>query len=262
MGGIDRKAFGDWLLQIDSDRDVTTVEVIDGVTHLSTAYTWDAGRDWALAPYFNDAVAKNILKDTDRNYFQVFSVAGTVDSVAFNCPRIAENLDPNSTLDTTKALITARESILRLSEFCKKYFPGFENAYISNIADSLGVRVLNRIRGKYIYSIDDLRSGKKFDNPALISNYPVDVHSKDKNASTLERTGEYQLPIESLISNDYDNLFVVGDGDIVIMKAHSKNTCHCTQKSYDYKGEEGALRGKEGKKESSYTNKLGGDEDF
>lgn len=212
MGGIDRKAFGDWLLQIDSDRDVTTVEEIDGVTHLSTAYTWDAGRDWALAPYFNDAVAKNILKDTDRNYFQVFSVAGTVGSVAFNCPRIAENLDPNSTLDTTKALITARESILRLSEFCKKYFPGFENAYISNIADSLGVRVSNRIRGKYIYSIDDLRSGKKFNNPALISNYPVDVHSKDKNASTLERTGEYQLPIESLMSNDYDNLFVVGRG--------------------------------------------------
>ncbi|MBR6722178.1 FAD-dependent oxidoreductase [bacterium] len=212
MSGIDRKAFGDWLLQIDSDRDVTTVEVIDGVTHLSTAYTWDLGRDWALAPYFNDAVAKNILKDTDRNYFQVFSVAGTVDSVAFNCPRIAENLDPNSTLDTTKALITARESILRLSEFCKKYFPGFENAYISNIADSLGVRVSNRIRGKYIYSIDDLRSGKKFDNPALISNYPVDVHSKDKNASTLEQTGEYQLPIESLMSNDYDNLFVVGRG--------------------------------------------------
>ena len=212
MSGIDRKAFGNWLLQVDSDRDVTTVEEIDGVTHLSTAYTWDAGRTWALAPLFEDAVAKNMLKDTDRNYFQVFSVAGTADSVAFNCPRIVENLNPNSTLDTTKALISARESILRLSEFCKKYFPGFENAYISNIADSLGVRVSIRIRGKYIYSIDDLRNGKKFDNPALISNYPVDVHSKDKNASTLERTGEYQLPIESLMSNDYDNLFVVGRG--------------------------------------------------
>ena len=96
--------------------------------------------------------------------------------------------------------------------FCKKYFPGFENAYISNIADSLGIRVSNRVKGKYVYSIDDLRNGKKFDNPALISNYPVDVHSKDKNASTLEQTGEYQLPIESLMSNDYDNLFVVGRG--------------------------------------------------
>ena len=210
MSGIDRKEFGKWLLQVDCDRDVTTVEDIDGVTHLSTAYTWDTSRAWALTPLFDDAVANNILKDTDRNYFQVFSVAGTIDSIAFNCPRIVENLDPNSTLDITKALTSARESIYRISEFCKKYFPGFKNAYISNIADSLGVRVSNRIRGKYIYTIEDLRNGKKFDNPALISNYPVDVHSKDKNASTLEQIGEYQLPIESLMSNDYENLFVVG----------------------------------------------------
>ena len=212
MSGVDRKAFGQWLLQIDSNRNVTTVEDVDGTTHLSTAYTWDTGKQWALAPYFDEAVSKNELKDTDRNYFQVFSVAGTTDSIAFNCPRIVENLDPNSVKDVSKALISARESIFRLSKFCKKYFPGFKNAYISNIADSLGVRVSDRIKGKYIYTIDDLRSGKKFNKPALVSNYPVDVHSKDKNASTLEQTVEYQLPIESLMSYNYDNLFIVGRG--------------------------------------------------
>ncbi len=210
MSGIAVKTFADWLLQLDSDRNITTVEDIDGEIYLSTAYTWDTGRTWALAPIFDKAVADGCLKDSDRNYFQVFSVAGTKDSIAFNCPRIPENLDPNSSNDITKALTAAREAILRLSIFCKKYLPGFENAYISNIADSLGVRVSNRIRGKYIYTIEDLRSGKKFDNPALISNYPVDVHSKDKNSSTLEQSGEYQLPIESLMSYNYDNLFVVG----------------------------------------------------
>lgn len=210
MGGIDLKRFGNWLLGIDSDRNVTSVEEIDGVIHLSTAYTWDSAKNWALAPYFDNAVAIGELKDTDRNYFQVFSIAGMPDSLAFNCPRIVENLNPNSTEDVSQALIQARESILRLSNFCKKYFPGFENAYISNIADSIGIRVSNRICGKYIYTIDDLKSGKKFDNPAVISNYPVDVHSKDKDSSTLDMTGEYQLPIESLVSKDYDNLFVAG----------------------------------------------------
>ena len=34
MGGIDLKSFGDWLLEIDSDRNITTVECIEGVTHL------------------------------------------------------------------------------------------------------------------------------------------------------------------------------------------------------------------------------------
>ena len=212
MSGIDIEKFGKWLLEKDTDRNVTTVENIDGVTHLSTAYTWDTDKQWALAHFFDKAVKEGLLKDSDRNYFQVFTVAGMPSTLAFNCPRIPENLNPNLVKDTSKALIEGREAIYRLSLFCKKYFPGFENAYISNIADFLGVRVSNRLKGKYVYTIDDLKSGKKFEHPALISNYPVDVHNKSKNTSTLEKTGEYQLPIESLMSYDYDNLFVVGRG--------------------------------------------------
>ena len=212
MSGIDIDKFGKWLLEFDKDRSVTTVENIDGCTHLSTAYTWDTDKHWALAPLFNKAVELGELKDTDRNYFQVFTIAGMPNSIAFNCPRIVENLNPNLVKDTTKALQQGRESILRLSNFCKKYFPGFENAYISNIADYLGIRVSNRVKGKYFYTIEDLKSGKKFEHPALISNYPVDVHNKNKNTSTLEFTGEYQLPIESLMSYDYDNLFIIGRG--------------------------------------------------
>ncbi len=166
MGGINLEYFAKWLSSVDSDRNVTSVEVINGVTHLSTAYTWDSEKQWALAPFFEDAVQKGILKDTDRNYFQVFTVAGMPDTLAFNCPRVVENLDPNSTEDISYALISARESILRLSNFCKIYFPGFEKAYISNIADSIGVRVSNRIRGKYVYTIEDLKSGKTIRYPS------------------------------------------------------------------------------------------------
>ena len=31
-----------------------------------------------------------------------------------------------------------------------------------------------------------------------------------KNSSILENTGEYQLPIESLMSDDFDNLYIAG----------------------------------------------------
>ncbi len=206
MDNIDLKTFGDWLLQTDNNREVTTVEHIDGQTHLSTAYTWDSDKHWALAPYFDKAVEEGVLKDTDRNYFQVFTVAGLEGGLAFNCPRII------STNDREKAYKLGTEAIYRIADFCIKYFPGFKNAKILKIADIIGVRASRQIRGKYIYTIEDLRSGKKFEHPAVISNYPVDVHSKNKDASTLEITGEYQLPIESLMSADYDNLFVIGRG--------------------------------------------------
>lgn len=213
MGGINLNIFSKWLLDFDTDRSVTTSEVIDGQIHLSTAYTWDTDKKWALEPLFRDAVDNKVLLDEDRSYFQVFTIPNKFDSLSFNCPRIyfENEINPLDTVQASKALIKGRESIVRISNFCKIYFPGFENAYISNIADALGVRVSRRIKGKYVYTEDDLRSGKKFDTPVLIGNYPIDVHSNKQDKSILEHTmQDYQLPIESLMSADYDNLFVAG----------------------------------------------------
>ena len=210
MGGVDVPLFAEWLKEYDTDRNVTTVEDINGFIHLSTAYTWDKDKTWALSPLFEDAVVKGILKDHDRNYFQIFTVAGMRSTIAFNCPRI---IDYTKTLDVanmSKALQLARKNIFRLAEFCRIYFPGFENAYISNIADMLGIRVSRRIKGKYVYTIDDLKSGRKFEHPVVVSNYPVDVHSDKKDSSTLDMVQDYELPIESLMSADIDNLFVAG----------------------------------------------------
>ncbi len=210
MGGVDVPHFADWLKEFDKDRNVTTVEEIDGFVHLSTAYTWDKDKEWALKPLFEDAVAKKILKDHDRNYFQIFTVAGMPSTIAFNCPRIIDYTDTLQVRSMSKALQLARQNIFRLANFCRIYLPGFENSYISNIADMLGVRVSRRIKGKYIYTIEDVKSGKTFEHPVLVSNYPVDVHSKEKDKSTLQVVQDYELPLESLMSADYDNLFVAG----------------------------------------------------
>ena len=215
MSGINMKEFTDWILDFDKDRNTTTSAVIDGQIHMSTAYTWDTDKHWALRPFFEDAVKKKLLKYKDTSYFQVFTIPGMPSSLAFNTPRIIYNpeINPLNPIQRSKALQTGRQSILRISNFCKKYFIGFENAYISSIANSLGVRVSRRIKGKYIYTINDLKSGKAFDNTCLVSNYPVDIHSNKKNKSVLEKQSQnYSLPIEALISVDYDNLYIIGRG--------------------------------------------------
>ncbi len=200
MSGVDVEKFSTWIMELDKDRDVTTSCVVNGKTYLSTAYTWDSGKNWALKPIFEQAIEDKVLTEADSNYFQLFSVAGTLDSIAFNAPRLLNPQNP---------YIEGRASILRLSNFCKKYLKGFENAYISSIANSLGVRVSNRVKGKYVYTQDDLRCGKKFEHPVIVSNYPIDIHSDKKDSSKLEKVyQEYQLPIESLMVRD--RLFVVG----------------------------------------------------
>ncbi len=201
MSGVNVEKFSDWIMELDKDRNVTTSCIVDGKTYLSTAYTWDEGGNWALRPVFKQAIEDGAITELDSNYFQLFSIAGTPDSIAFNCPRLVDI--------TSNPYIEGRLSILRLSKFCNKYLPGFENAYISSIASSLGVRVSNRVKGKYIYTAEDLRSGRRFDNPVVVSNYPIDVHSDKKDSSTLEKVyQEYQLPLESLMVKE--NLFVIG----------------------------------------------------
>ena len=204
MSGINTKKFIKWIKKLDKDRNVTTSCTVEGIEYCSTAYTWDTSKTWALKPIFTEAVKAGILKEEDTNYFQIFSVAGTKDSIAFNAPRLLSQYN-----DISQAYIDGRSSILRLSEFCKKYLPGFEDSYISSIANSLGIRVSNCVKGKYVYTQEDLRSGKQFAHPVVISNYPIDVHSSQKDSSKLEKVlKEYQLPLESLIVRD--NLFVIG----------------------------------------------------
>ena len=62
MSGINLNIFAKWLEELDTDRDVTTIENINGNIHLSTAYTWDTNKQWALTPLFDDAVKKKHTK--------------------------------------------------------------------------------------------------------------------------------------------------------------------------------------------------------
>ena len=119
MGGVNINLFSKWLLNIDTDRNVTTVEHIDGSIHLSTAYTWDNNKKWALKPLFEKAVKDKVIEDSDRNYFQIFTIPGMNDSIAFNCPRIPNIVNLEDTYELSKAIIEARKTIYRLSNFCR-----------------------------------------------------------------------------------------------------------------------------------------------
>lgn len=208
-GGVDLDKFSEFILDLDKDRNATTAYKASSQTHCSTACTWD--KDWALSPIFKQAVLNGDLEESDRAYFQLFTIPGAPGCVAFNCPRCPETFEISNIKAKSEALIIARKSILRLVNFTKKYLPGFENCYISSIAPELGVRVSKRPLGKYLYTIEDLRNGHKFENPVLVSNYPIDVHSANKSGAKLEKVyQEYQLPLESLMSIDYNNLFFAG----------------------------------------------------
>lgn len=215
MANVDLAAFAVWLTEIDPDSNVTAIDYHNYETILlTTAHTWD-NFGWKLRPYFALAVKDGVLEEEDAAYFQIFSIPGQKNALAFNCPRIsaAHALDPLNPEDISYAYKQGRKQIRRLAEFCKKYLCGFEEAYISQIAPQLGIRDSRRISGLYKLTEDDIFNAKKFENAVAKSNYPVDIHAKEKGKNELKHLPPdqyYEIPPESLIPENIKNLLVAG----------------------------------------------------
>jgi len=215
MANVDLNAFAEWLTEIDPDSGVSSIEYYKNETILlTTAHTWD-NDSFKLRPYFNLAVKNGILKREDGAYFQIFSIPGQKNAVAFNCPRIfsAKSLDPLNPEDISYAYRQGRKQLRRLASFCIEYFQGFKDSYISQIAPMIGIRDSRRIKGMYTLTEEDVMNGKKFNNAAAKSNYPIDVHSSKAGKSELtplDPNDYYEIPIESMIPQNMNNLLVAG----------------------------------------------------
>ncbi|MCD8024558.1 MAG: FAD-dependent oxidoreductase [Candidatus Gastranaerophilales bacterium] len=203
MSGVNIEELRAFLLEKDKDRNVTNSCTVNGQIHLTTAYTWD--KKWNLSPVFEQALKEKDLLPFDCAYFQMFTIAGANSSVALNCPRL-KDFNQNNPYERSGAILDAQNAIFRLSKFLIKYFKGFENAYISQIADVTGVRESNNINAKKEYSL----SSEILQNPVLSGDYPVDIHSNEKNGSILTSSGKYYMGIDSLISKNYSNLYAAG----------------------------------------------------
>lgn len=215
MDNVDVCKLSEWLTELEPEMVMSSVDFTEqNIVLLTTAHTSeDIG--WKLKPYFQLGIRDGVILPEDAEYFQIFTIPGQSNAVAFNCPRIYSEkpLNPLNPRDISYAYIQGRKQIKRLEKFCKTYLTGFEEAYISQIAPNLGVRVSRRINGVYKLTEDDVLNYKKFENPAARSNYPVDIHGDSKQKSRLvhlDSEDYYEIPVESLMCKEFSNLFVIG----------------------------------------------------
>jgi hypothetical protein len=68
----------------------------------------------------------------------------------------------DSAEDEARAKKAMRELIDAEAKFLKKYVPGFNNAFVSNVGRYTGVRDGRHPIGEYVFSIEDARAGRRF----------------------------------------------------------------------------------------------------
>lgn len=174
-----------------------------------------ASKPWALTEWFDAGIASGELEEMDKAYWQVFTVPGRKDGLAFNCPEFFENIDSTNPDDLTISQLKGKKAIFRQLMYYRKHFPGFENAYVAEIAAMVGIRESREIQTEYVMTAVDLYAQRKFEDMFCQSNYPIDVHGKSHNCSFdgIEKDVSrpwYDIPYRSIVVKGVDNLLVVG----------------------------------------------------
>jgi hypothetical protein len=150
------------------------------------------------------------------------TAAGQLSYINYPC---AYGIDPTSIADLTRGEMECRRYILEICDYMKSHFEGFENSELVSIAPEIGFRDSRRIRGEYRLSIDDLLSGRHFEDAIALFPQFYDMLSPDANMNegsphdagykgyicSFPQDGlNFEIPYRCLLPLGIDNLLVAG----------------------------------------------------
>jgi hypothetical protein len=105
-----------------------------------------------------------------------------------------------------------RRQVWDTFQFIRESTPGFERAYIAEIAPQIGIRETRRLRGAYQLSEDDVLDCADFADAIGVNGWPVEDHVAGNVEFRFQRKprGYNQLPYRMILPSGIDNLLVAG----------------------------------------------------
>lgn len=137
------------------------------------------------------------------------------DVMLWSIPPYGLKLNPAERVeDATACEIQCRKEIREELAFLKKYVPGFEKANMAGMAPMMGLREGRHPLGEYIYTWEDLKEARKFDDCAM----RMEPHYAFPNGATSVDKSEYkhgwvslEFPKGVFEAAGIDNLLLAGD---------------------------------------------------
>jgi hypothetical protein len=107
-----------------------------------------------------------------------------------NAPHMT-GLDGTSVEDLTAAEFEGRQKINAVVEYTTAHLPGFENAYLLDVAEQMGVRQTRLLRGEYVVTKEDVTDRRHFPD-------------------SVARGRDYYTPYRAMLPKGVDQLLVAG----------------------------------------------------
>jgi hypothetical protein len=128
---------------------------------------------------------------------------------------MAYRVDATDLSQLSEAISSMRDFTVRTARFFRKYVPGFEESYLLQIADSVGVRETRRIVGDYLLTGENVLNADTFEDSIGYCGATVDIHNveggKEKTRMAAIRGGRlYQIPYRILLPRGVEGLLVAG----------------------------------------------------
>jgi hypothetical protein len=129
-----------------------------------------------------------------------------------------QRLSGTSGADLTQAEVIGRRQVAELMVFFRRRLPGFEHATLLDVAPAVGVRETRRIVGETVLTIQDLTTGRAFEDTIALGSFPVDLHPETGDGGGTQtgldrgyRTAPvYQIPYRALLPQGVEQLLVAG----------------------------------------------------
>lgn len=179
---------------------------------------------WKVEGYFsyvNIHYFRNLLrKAVDNGDFELSRKVNDIGEIRFNFDGFTSGLwrkgevvvnainarggfDAFNIEHITKMEVAARKRVLELTNFFKKYMPGWENCYVADT----GAITMNRhacmIEGEYTLTPDDVQEGKKSDDVIFLG---VCKRTKGRTSDPFA----FQAPYRMMLPKRVENLLVAG----------------------------------------------------
>jgi hypothetical protein len=122
-------------------------------------------------------------------------------------------MDGTDADELTQAELLGRRQIAGVAGFLREV-PGFERAYIVDIAPQVGIRETRRMRGLYQLTESDVLECASFDDTIGVNGWPLELHLKGdvefRWPKIPESRGFNQLPYRMIVPAEIDNLWIAG----------------------------------------------------
>ncbi|MBQ0081296.1 MAG: FAD-dependent oxidoreductase [Alistipes sp.] len=132
------------------------------------------------------------------------------DEIWVNMTRVngVDSTDPDS---YTHGEHEARKQMYVITDYLKRFIPGFENAWIEKVAPFMGIRESRVIEGRYVLTAQDILQRTQFPDVITVAGYPVDIHHSNGNDCTMIFCDDaYGIPYRTLLPKNIEGLLVAG----------------------------------------------------